>query len=157
MSVSSGLHAGEIECLVSRIVNDVRWLGVFARDELPDLTREIRPWCLILNTDPKNQPGTHWFALYAPLDRSIELFASCGFSPSMYSLDFLDPLHSSYSLQSPSTSVCGNYSIVYINLCSRNHTFRDIVYLFSKISCRDLWVKKILLKSANLSVHSYNM
>ena len=53
MSVGIGLHPGEIECLVSRLVDNVRWLGVFARDELPDLTREIRPWCLILNTDPK--------------------------------------------------------------------------------------------------------
>ena len=98
MSVSSGLHAGEIECLVSRLVDNVRWLGVFARDELPDLNREIRPWCLILNTDPKDQPGTHWLALYAPSARRIELFDSFGFSPNMYSLDFLDPLHSSYSL-----------------------------------------------------------
>ena len=56
MSVGSELHAGEIECLVSRLVDNVRWLGVFACDELPDLSREIRPWCQILNTDPKDQP-----------------------------------------------------------------------------------------------------
>ena len=85
MSGGSGLHAGEIECLVSRLVNNVRWLGVFARDELPDLTRKIRSLCLILNTDSKDQPKTHWLALYAPLARSIELFDSVGFSPSMYS------------------------------------------------------------------------
>ena len=121
MSVCSGLHAGEIECLVSRLVDNVRWLGVFARDELPDLNREIRPLCLILNTHPKGQPGTHWLAVYAPLVRSIELFDSFRFSYSMYSLDFLDPLHSSYSLQSPSTSVCGHYCIVYIYLCSHNY------------------------------------
>ena len=41
MSVGSGLHAGEIKCLVSRLVDNVRWLGVFALDELPYLTREI--------------------------------------------------------------------------------------------------------------------
>ena len=78
MSGGSGLHAGEIECLVSRLVDNVRWLGVFARDELPDLTPEIRPWFLILNTDPKDQPGTHWLALYAPIARNIELFDSFG-------------------------------------------------------------------------------
>ena len=66
MSGGGGLHAGEIECLVSRLLVGVCLLGVFARDELPDLTRESRPWCLILNTDPKDQPGTHWLALYAP-------------------------------------------------------------------------------------------
>ena len=99
MSSGSGLHAEEIECLVSRLVDNVCWLGLFARDELPDLTSEIRPWCLILNTDPIDQPATHWLALYAPIARNIELFDLFGHSPSMYSLDFLDPLHSSYSLQ----------------------------------------------------------
>ena len=40
----------------------------------------------------------------------------------MYSLDFLDPLHSPLSLQSPSTSVCGHYCIVYIYLRSHNYS-----------------------------------
>ena len=88
MSVCSGLHAREINCLISWLVDEVRWLGVFARDELPDFTREIRPWCLILNTDPIDQPETHWLALYAPLSGGIALFDSFGFFPSMYCLDF---------------------------------------------------------------------
>ena len=99
MSVGSGLHAGEIDCLISKLVDGIRWLGVFSRDELPDVTRKIRPWCLILNTDPKSQSGTHWLALYAPLSGGIELFDSFGYSPSMYRLDLLDPLHLSFSLQ----------------------------------------------------------
>ena len=72
MSVCSGLHAGEIDCLVSRLVDEVRWLGIFARDVLPDVIREIRPWVVILNTDTKNQLGTHWLAFYAPLSSGIE-------------------------------------------------------------------------------------
>ena len=91
MSVESGLHAGEIDCLVSRLVNGVRWLGIFARDELPYVTREKRPWCLIVNTDPKYLPGTNLFAIYATQSGRIELFDSFGFYPSMYSLDSLDP------------------------------------------------------------------
>ena len=137
MSVGSGLHPLKIECLVSRLVDNVRCLGVFARDELSDLTREIRPWCQNLNTDPKDKPGTHWIALYAPIARNIKLFDSFGFSPSMYSLDFLDPLHSSYLLQSPSTSVCGHYCIVYIYLRSHNYSLYDIVDMFTDISNRD--------------------
>ena len=144
MSVGSGHHAGEIECLVSRLVDNVRWLEVFAREELPDLTREIRPWCLILNTDFKDQLGTHWLALYAPLARSIKLFDSFGFSLSMYSLDSLDPLHSSYSLQLPSTSVCGHYYIIYIYLRIYNYSLYDIVYLFTDISNRDDWLKQYI-------------
>ena len=87
MNGGGELHAGQIECLLSRLVVRVRWLGVFAPDELPDLTVESRPWCLILNTDPRDQPGTHWLALYAPRAGLIELFDSFGFSPTNYSLD----------------------------------------------------------------------
>ena len=130
-------------------MDNVRWLGVFARDELPDLNREIRPWCLILNTDPKDQPGTHWLALYAPSARSIELFDSFGFSPSIYSLDFLNPLHSSYSLQSPSTSVCGHYCIVYIYLRSQNYSLYDIVDMLTDISNRDEWLKQYIYNMQN--------
>ena len=53
MSGVSGLHVGEINCLVSKLVNEVRRLGVYARGKLPDVIREIRPWYYILNTDPK--------------------------------------------------------------------------------------------------------
>ena len=127
MSVKSGLHAGEIDCLLSRRVDGVRWFGVFARDELPEVTREKRPWCLILKTDPKDLPGTHWLALYAPQSGRIELFDSFGFSPSMYGLKSLDPLHLLYSFQSQSSSVCGDYCIVYIYLRSR-HTSQDQIF-----------------------------
>ena len=83
--MNGGLHAGEIDCLASRLLVGVRWLGVFTRDELRNLIRESRPWCLILNTDPKDLPGTHWLALNAPSVGPIELFDSFGLSPITYS------------------------------------------------------------------------
>ena len=150
MSVDSGLHAGEIICLVSRLLVGVRWLGVFARDELPDLTREIRPWCLILNTDPKDQPGTHWLALYAAKEGRIELFDAFGLPPITYNLDSLKPLHLFYSFQSPSSSVSGHYCIVYIYLRSRNKSLNQIVHLLLNISNRDSWVKQYIHNLQNL-------
>ena len=57
--MSGGLHAGEIACLVLRLLVEIRWRGVFARDKLPHLTCESRLWCHILNTDLKDLPGTH--------------------------------------------------------------------------------------------------
>ena len=83
MSVGIGLHAGEIDRLVSRSVDGVRWLGVFARDELPDVTRELRPWLLILNCDSNNQFGTYWLDLCAPLFGGIKLFDLFDLSSSM--------------------------------------------------------------------------
>ena len=90
MSIGSGLYTRVIDCLVSKHVDVIRWLGVFARDELPDVTCEIRLSLLILNTDPKNQPETHWLALYSPLSGGIEPFDLVEFSFSMYGLELLD-------------------------------------------------------------------
>ena len=151
MSVESGLHAGEIYCLVSRLVNGVRWPWVFARDDLPDVTREKRPWCLILNTDPKDLPGTHWLALYAFQSGRIKLFDSFGFSLSMYGFDSLDLLHLLYSVQSPSFSVCGHYCIVYIYLRSRHTSQHQIFHLLLNISNHDLWVTKYIHNLKTLS------
>ena len=150
MSVGSTLYAGEIKCLVSNLVYNVRWSGVFARDELPDLNREIRPWCLIMNIDSNDQPETHWLAFYASLARSIELFDSFCFCTSMYILEFLDPLHSHYSFQSQSTSVCDHFCIVYIYLYSHYYSLNNIVDLLTNISSRDEWLKQYIY---NMQIH----
>ena len=84
MSVNGGLYAGVIDCLVSSLLNGVRWLGVFARDKLFELSREIRPLSFILNTDPNDQPGTQWLPLYAPIVDNIKVFDSFGLSPRIY-------------------------------------------------------------------------
>ena len=84
----SDLHSGKIECLARRMLCEVtlkdstiwhclfpiRWLGVFARDELPDLTHMQRPVALDFNTDPHDKPGQHWLAIYGPIDGSLEFF-----------------------------------------------------------------------------------
>ena len=62
----------------------------------------------------------------------------------MYSLDFLDLFHLSFSLQSPSAPVCGHSYIVYIYLRSQNHSLSDIGYLLFKIARRDIWVKEYI-------------
>ena len=144
MSGGGRFHVKEINWLLSRLLVGVRWLGVFARDELPDVTSEIRPWCLILNTDPKYQPGIHWLALYAPKAKFIQLIDSFGFSPINFSLDLLHRLHLGFPLTSPSTSVCGNYCIVYIYLHSRNKLLSEHFHLLLNISNRDSYVKRYI-------------
>ena len=66
----SDLHLGEIEWLVRRILCDVtpndstikycysliRWLGVFAREELPDLTQMQRPFAFGFNNNFHDKP-----------------------------------------------------------------------------------------------------
>ena len=172
MSAARGLHAGEIDCLLSRVLgNDlqrylgaatpttlrirlrgVRWLGVFARDQLPkDLQQQTRPWALVLNTDPSNKPGQHWLALFGPRDGGrIELFDSFGLEPKKYKLDSLAPLHTRIQFQFASSAVCGHYCIYFLyhrshasssfteHLCS----FDSIVECLRKAIDPDNWVER---------------
>ena len=132
MSVNR-LYAGEINCLVPRLLVDVRWLGVFARVQLADISCEICLWWFILNTDSKDKPGTHWLALYASRVGLFEFFDSFGLLPSTYNLESIQPLHLLYSFQSPSTFVCGHYCIIYVYLRSRNKSPSQICHLLSNI------------------------
>ena len=64
----AALYTGQINYLGSRILHgtDVRWLGTFAREQIPSLQHEKRPFALVVNTDVAAEPGEHWLALYAP-------------------------------------------------------------------------------------------
>ena len=142
-----GLHSGEIDCLVSRIISCIplgsrrlRWLGVCARDELPDRPMEKRSFALVINTDPHDKPGQHWLAIYAPTEGAYELFDSFGLSPSFYALDFLEPTHSLDSFQSYSSSACGHYCIYFIYLRSRYHSFNHISEYLHRVLCPDRYI-----------------
>ena len=75
-----GLYDDEIDCLGSKMLmgTKTRWMGVFARDELPseeELLRaqmqfDNRPFAFVFNNQPASEPGQHWLAIYgraAPL------------------------------------------------------------------------------------------
>jgi len=132
-----GLHASEIECIMSRITEStkVQWLGVFARDELPDMHRARRPFALVFNTDPRSKPGQHWLAIFGPSQGPLELFDSFGLPLSFYNLDFFSTsipiVHSNKVIQSPHSALCGHYCIYF--LVSRIHS-RRFKYIISKLS-----------------------
>jgi len=126
---SGGLHAGEIDCLGSRMLahdGTVRWLGVFARDELPDLSRVPRPFALVLNTDPHDKPGQHWLAIYGPRNGRLELFDSFGMPAAYYKLDTLDLHYHNVAYQSLDSALCGHYCLFFIYLRSHNHSFDSV-------------------------------
>ena len=135
-----GLHSGEIECLARRMLCDVtpndstiryslspiRWLGVFARDELPDLKHIKPPFALVFNTDHHDKPGQHWLAIYGPSDGPLELFYSFGMFPSYYGFATLF-VYSCINLQSFSSALCDNYTIYFIYHRSRSVSFNKII------------------------------
>ena len=164
----SGLHSGEIECLASRMLSDViasdstisyrhstiRWLGVFARDELPDLVHVQRPFALIFNTDSHDKPGQHWLAIYGPSDAPLEFFDSFGMPPSYYGFS-ISFIYSCISLQSFSSALCGNYTIYFIYHRSRNVSYNKIISFLKSLSNSDSHVKAYVysLQKANRTIN----
>ena len=59
--------------------------GVVPRDKLPIVNKY--PLGLIADTDPHNQPGTHWVAMYFISRWESEFFDSYGFPPDTYGMD----------------------------------------------------------------------
>ena len=115
-NTSKGLYDDEIDCLGSRMLKGTltRWMGVFARDEVPsekELLRptqmqfDNRPFAFVFNNQPASEPGQHWLAIYgsaAPLRGGslaaatqtsigglhidVEFFDSYALPPATYSL-----------------------------------------------------------------------
>ena len=125
----SELHNGKIECLARRMLSDVtpykniasirayraqvHWLGVFARDELPDLIHMQRPFALVFNTDPSKKPGQHWLSIFGPNEGPLEFIDLFGMPPSYYRLIYLF-IYSLISCQSFASDLCGNYTFYFI-------------------------------------------
>jgi len=137
----TGLHTSEIECLARRVcLPPVKWLGVFARDQLPDLTHVPRPFALVFNTDPHNKPGQHWLAIYGSRDGPLELFDSFGMPPSYYGFT-ISFIYSPSSFQSLASELCGNYTLYFICLRSRNISFNQIISFLKSITDPDNYIK----------------
>ena len=131
----AALYTGQINYLGSRILHgtDVRWLGTFARDQIPPLEHEKRPYALVVNTDVAAEPGEHWLALYAPRgSNKIELFDSFGLPPNLYSFDQSLFNYSSRSIQDYSSKVCGHYALLFIYFRSRRYSFDHTIKLLDR-------------------------
>ena len=119
----------------------IRWLGVFARDELPDLMHMQRPFALVFNTDPHDKPGQHRLAISGPSDGPLEFFFDSFNMPPCYYGFSTSLVYSCISLQSFSSALCGNYAIYFIYLRWRNFTFNKIISFLKSISNSNLHVK----------------
>ena len=83
----TALYTGQINFLGARLLHgtDVRWLGTYARDQIPPLEHERRPFALVINTDVAAGPGEHWLAVYAHRGSTkIEMFDTFGLPPDFY-------------------------------------------------------------------------
>lgn len=111
----------ELECLLNKIFlhRHVKFLGVYAADELPNLnsSKTSYPCCYVVNTDPSSEPGEHWVAFYHETPHHpVEFFDSFGNPPSAYlfNREFTFFLHNEKRFQVYNSSVCGYYVVFYL-------------------------------------------
>ena len=125
-------------------------MGVFARNQLPNLNKERQPFALVLNTDSRSKPGQHWLALFGPKEGPIKIFDSFGLHPSSYGLAYNLPTYSLIQLQSAFSAWCGHYCIFFLNQRSNSHvslklnSFYRIIDFQRKTHIQDNYVIKYI-------------
>ena len=105
--------------------------GVFAADELPEITFNCRPIVIVANTDPKNLPGTHWVCIYFDANNDCEYFDSFGQRPSPDFEMYINCYCQSWSynkrqLQSVISKYCGAYCVWFCIMKSRGYPMHTI-------------------------------
>lgn len=153
------MDTGTIDLILTNCLRNTNtlFLGVFPRDRIPSLSSVASyPACCVVNTDPHDQPGSHWVALNILSHRQVEFFDSYGQRPSAYALQ-LPPnvISNPYDFQSLTTDVCGHYCIYFLYHRAHNQSFQWIIATLSSYAhFSDSYVKLFvnqLVQSAHLS------
>lgn len=153
----------QIEKVLKRDVCTKKYfIGVFPSDDLPKNSERF-PFMMVVNTDPHNQPGTHWLAIYSKTPRSIEFFDSYGNSPDFFNQNIRSYVQkydfvtfNDTPLQSSSTAVCGQYCIYYLYYKARNHSLKSIISSFTpKYVLNDMRVYNFVKKLSKINVQFF--
>ena len=107
------MNTSQIEFILKRLVAPpFKFLGVFARDKIPHV--RSFPSCFVSNTRDSNHHGEHWVAFIYHSPSSVEFFDSYALPPSAYGFNIQASILSHKTLQALSSSVCGEYCILYL-------------------------------------------
>ena len=128
------MDAEEIERVLRKTCGS-KFIGVFAKDRLPETI--VKPALIIANTDPHNEPGTHWVALWFDDDDCGEYFDSFGREPEEHFEMYMNKHCSRWTynpkqLQSVVSRFCGHYCIFYGSYRSIGFDVRSIVSMFTR-------------------------
>ena len=116
------------------------FIGVYAEDQLSNLSITTFPSSLIINLDPSHMRGSHWLAIRISRS-SLEIFDPLGFQilgwprTPCHLLNFLRRWSShrktfiSPVIQSQSSVLCGFYCIAYI-VCRQVFSFNEFLKFF---------------------------
>jgi hypothetical protein len=124
----------QIQCTLQHLKS---FIGVFASDLIPPSV--TRFGCLIINSDPHTEKGTHWLAvLIQPKSHSSFLFDSYGLAPFIPNIQkFLrdNSIVRDYNkvpLQSLTSTVCGKYCCLFALYMDRGYSPKQFISLFGQ-------------------------
>ena len=115
--------------------------GTVPCDRLPKTLPQEGPTAYIVNTDPHDEPGKHWIAIWTEGNVS-EIMDSYGLSLEVYgttdpllewlSRHFKYQLHNGQSLQSLFSQSCGDYALMYLIDRAEGRSMQQFLNRFNK-------------------------
>ena len=115
--------------------------GTVPCDRLPKTLPQEGPTAYIVNTDPHDEPGKHWIAIWTEGNVS-EIMDSYGLSLEVYgttdpllewlSRHFKYQLHNGQSLQSLFSQSCGDYALMYLIDRAEGRSMQQFLNRFKK-------------------------
>ena len=115
--------------------------GTVPCDRLPRTLPQEGPTAYIVNTDPHDEPGRHWIAIWTEGNVS-EIMDSYGLSLEVYgtadpivewlSRHFKYQLHNGQSLQSLFSQSCGDYALMYLIDRAEGRSMQQFLNRFKK-------------------------
>jgi len=144
------MNSQTINCILTRACQEtpVRFLGVFSANEIPQFHTYNQQVACVVNTDPSYLPGSHWVAFFVDDQSRIEFFDSYGSPPIAYGLPVYPHIVNNIKLQSPSTDVCGHYSILYVYLRAQGAPRSKVIFYLRDLANnplnRDMRVRNVL-------------
>jgi hypothetical protein len=126
--------------------------GVYAVDRLPSTVRTY-PRAYVCNTDPQDQEGEHWVAIYLDQYGHGEYFDAYGLPPLHTPFtNFLNKhavawRHNDQRLQGLTSKVCGHYCVFYILHRCRGFPMDTILHMFdSNFQDNDVLVHDVIVQ-----------
>ena len=150
------MNTFEINEILSRRIRRCNFLGVFAYDQLPEISKLARPLMLVVNTDPSYLPGKHWLAIYIDDGNHTLFFDSFGNHPDKFGeriTNFIDRNSSTFQylniqIQSFCSAACGQFCIFFLIQMDKGADFQRMISKFKtethyndKMVCR--YVRKL--------------
>jgi Adenovirus endoprotease len=112
------------------------FIGVFPCDRLPSIPPTLETYGFVANTDPHDQPGTHWVAVYVSHGEA-EYFDPFGLPPlnvEMYEFLENNAINTKYSItpiQNVTSTKCGAFCVLFLYLKFHDVPTSKIFHLFS--------------------------